>query len=84
VTIRVQRKGRDIHFEVEDTGQGIAKEQVPYLFDRFWRGQTRKHGAGLGLFIARGIIAAHGRELGVETELGVGSRFFFDLPDVVS
>jgi len=84
ITLRLQREGSRIHFEVQDTGQGIPPEQVPFLFDRFWRGQTRNNGAGLGLFIARGIIAAHGSELGVETKLGIGSRFFFNLPELVS
>jgi signal transduction histidine kinase len=84
VTVKVQREGSHLHFEVQDTGQGIAPEQVPYLFDRFWRGQTRNNGAGLGLFIARGIIAAHGSTLGVETKLGAGSRFYFSLPEAVS
>jgi signal transduction histidine kinase len=81
VTIRVTREETEVSFEVVDTGQGIPPEQVPFLFDRFWRGQTRNNGAGLGLFIARGIIAAHDRTLDVETKLGVGSRFFFSLPE---
>ena len=55
------------------------QHSVPFLFDRFWRGQQRHNGAGLGLFIARGIIVAHGSELRVETKLGIGSRFFFNL-----
>ncbi len=84
VNLRVARVPTAVHFEVEDTGQGIAPEQVPHLFDRFWRGQTRNNGAGLGLFIARGIIAAHGTQLHVDTKLGVGSRFYFALPDVLS
>jgi signal transduction histidine kinase/CheY-like chemotaxis protein len=84
VTVRVARHSSAVHFEVEDTGQGIAPEQVPHLFDRFWRGQSRNNGAGLGLFIARGIIAAHGTELHVDTKVGVGSRFHFDLPDILS
>ncbi len=81
VTIRVSREDSHVNFEVIDTGQGIAPEQVPYLFDRFWRGQSRNNGAGLGLFIARGIIAAHDSKLAVETKLGEGSRFFFRLPE---
>ena len=84
ITLRVVRDGSQIHFEVQDTGQGIPPEQVPFMFDRFWHGQTRNNGAGLGLFIARGIIAAHGSDLRVETKLGVGSRFFFKLPELVS
>jgi signal transduction histidine kinase/CheY-like chemotaxis protein len=79
VTFRIERVSDDVHFEVQDTGQGIAPTQVPYLFDRFWRGQRRHDGAGLGLFIARGLIVAHGSELRVDTKVGVGSRFYFTL-----
>ncbi|HEY5928213.1 MAG TPA: ATP-binding protein [Kofleriaceae bacterium] len=81
VAIRVEREGEGVHFEVQDTGQGIAPDQVPYLFDRFWRGQGRNNGAGLGLFISRGIIAAHGSVLLVESKLSIGSRFYFNLPE---
>lgn len=84
VTLRVLRSKRRVTFEVQDTGQGIEPEQVPYLFDRFWRGQSRKSGVGLGLFIARGIMAAHGGTLEVDTKVGVGSRFYFSLPLAVS
>jgi two-component system sensor histidine kinase BaeS len=65
---------------VHDTGRGIALDALPHLFDRFWRLRSRRDGAGLGLFIAKGIITAHGSSLGVDTTLGVGSKFFFDLP----
>lgn len=70
-----------VRFEVRDTGSGIAPENVERLFDRFWRGQAKSDGgAGLGLFIARGIVDAHGSVLTVETALGQGSRFYFTLP----
>jgi signal transduction histidine kinase/CheY-like chemotaxis protein len=84
VTVRVEREESQVHFEVQDTGQGIPPEQVPYLFDRFWRGRGRNNGAGLGLFISRGIIAAHGSTLVVESKVGIGSRFFFTLPETGS
>jgi signal transduction histidine kinase len=81
VTVQVYRKDGHVQFATEDTGQGIPPDQVPHLFDRFWQGRTRASGSGLGLFIARGIIAAHGGILGVDTRLGNGSRFFFELPE---
>ena len=81
ITLHIGRSGDRIRFEVADTGQGIDPEHVPHLFDRFWRGQHRGNGAGLGLFISRGIMAAHGSTLRVETRVGVGSRFYFDLPE---
>ena len=66
--------------EVRDTGPGIPAEQLPRLFQKYWRAHTDRTGAGLGLFIARGILAAHGTKLSVETEVGKGSRFDFQLP----
>jgi signal transduction histidine kinase len=84
VTLRVERIGRRARFEVQDTGQGIAPEQLPHLFERFWRGQAGNEGAGLGLFISRGIVAAHGSTLHVESKLGAGSRFYFELPEAPS
>jgi signal transduction histidine kinase/CheY-like chemotaxis protein len=81
VTTRVEQAADGVHFEVQDTGPGIAPEQLPYLFDRFWRAQRMSKGAGLGLFISRGIIAAHGSTLLVESKLHIGSRFYFVLPE---
>jgi signal transduction histidine kinase/CheY-like chemotaxis protein len=71
-----------IQLEVRDTGRGIAPEQVPHLFDRFWRAKAQRYGAGLGLFIARGIIASHDSRLELETAVGKGSRFYFSLREV--
>jgi signal transduction histidine kinase len=82
ITVGVERSDNHVGFEVRDTGEGIAPEQVPFLFDRFWRGHTRGKGAGLGLFIAQGITAAHNARLRVDTALGHGSRFYFSLPEV--
>jgi signal transduction histidine kinase len=82
ITLGVERSDNHVAFEVRDTGEGIQPEQVPHLFDRFWRGHTRGKGAGLGLFIARGITAAHDARLRVDTVPGHGSRFYFSLPEV--
>jgi len=84
VTLRVERIAGRVRFQVEDTGPGIAPEQLPHLFDRFWRGQTGNEGAGLGLFISRGIVAAHGSTLGVDSTPGAGSRFYFELAEAPS
>jgi signal transduction histidine kinase/CheY-like chemotaxis protein len=84
VTITVIRQASGVRFEVCDNGPGIAEDQVPHLFDRFWRAHAHRTGAGLGLFIARGIAAAHGSELAVETKLGDGAKFFFHLPEVAT
>jgi signal transduction histidine kinase len=68
----------EVVFFVKDTGPGIAKEDQPKLFEKFWRGGTYR-GAGLGLSIARGIVDAHGGKIWVESELGRGSTFYFSL-----
>lgn len=84
VTLRVTRDGNGARVEVIDDGSGIASDHVPRLFDRFWRGQNTGGGAGLGLFISQGIVAAHGGTLTVESELGSGSCFAFRIPDTES
>ena len=69
--------------EVEDNGVGIAKEDVPRIFERFYRtdkGRSREQGVtGLGLAIVKHIIEAHGERINVRSELGVGTTFSFTL-----
>lgn len=77
-TARMQ--GDRVQLSVEDTGRGIPPEQVPHLFERFWRAQGKAGGVGLGLFIAQGIVSAHGGALGIDSTVGVGTRFFFSVP----
>jgi len=65
---------------VTDTGPGIPESSVPHLFQRYWRApQTTSKGTGLGLFIAKGIIEAHGGSIGVELRPGFGASFYFTL-----
>jgi two-component system, NtrC family, sensor histidine kinase KinB len=82
ITLRARRADDAVLFEVIDTGPGIATEDQARLFEKF--GQLRSSGqaglAGLGLFIAREIVEAHGGFIGVESDPGAGSRFFFRLP----
>jgi PAS domain S-box-containing protein len=66
---------------VQDSGPGIAAEDLPRLFDRYWRVRgASQSGTGLGLYIVKGIIEAHGGRTWVESEVGRGSRFYFSLP----
>ena len=69
--------------EVEDNGQGIAKEDLPRVFERFYRtdkGRSREQGGtGLGLAIVKHIVEAHGERITVRSELGAGSTFSFTL-----
>jgi signal transduction histidine kinase len=81
VEIRVTRRDAAMEFAVRDTGPGIASEDLPHLFDRFWQAnKTARAGVGLGLAIAKGIIEAHGGDIHVESEPGRGSCFTFTLP----
>ncbi|HEU4456092.1 MAG TPA: ATP-binding protein [Longimicrobium sp.] len=71
----------EVRVSVADTGPGIAPEHLPHVFDRFWKTRSQnRHGAGLGLAIASGIVEAHGGRLWVESEHGAGSTFRFTLP----
>jgi signal transduction histidine kinase len=81
IALRVERRGDDVCFAVEDTGQGIASDRLDKIFDRFFqaRGSDRR-GLGLGLFIARSLVEAHGGRIWVDSTLGRGTTFFFTLP----
>jgi signal transduction histidine kinase len=81
VSVRVWGDGPALHIEVSDTGVGIASDQLPYVFDKYYQvGQARSKGAGLGLAIARDIIEAHGGNISVESAENVGTTFRIELP----
>ncbi|MBS1153058.1 MAG: sensory box histidine kinase, partial [Myxococcaceae bacterium] len=81
VEIKVSRQGRLGRFEVRDAGVGINPEHQKRIFERFFRVPgARPEGAGLGLAIAREIVEAHGGEIGVESQPGKGSCFWFTVP----
>jgi signal transduction histidine kinase len=84
IRIRAEHWGDMVRVSVTDDGPGIASEQVPRIFDRYWHLAQResRHGAGLGLYIAKGIIENHGGRIWVESTVGRGSTFFFTLPAV--
>jgi signal transduction histidine kinase len=84
VIIHAQRKGSEVYLGVEDKGAGIPAEHIPHLFERFYRVPQDKatRGTGLGLYICRKIIEAHGGAIGVESEVGKGTTFYFTLPIV--
>ena len=69
-----------VRFCVTDTGPGLSAEAHALVFEPFWRGDVNVKGAGLGLTISRRIVEAHGGSLGVESKLGSGATFWFDLP----
>lgn len=83
VALRVGLEPDRLRIEVHDQGPGIPAEHLPHLFERFYRvpdSQRSVRGTGLGLYICRKIIEAHGGEIGVESKAGSGTRFFFTLP----
>ena len=84
VTIRVEERDKDIQVEVMDTGIGIAPDDLPHLFDDFFRASNvEAKGTGLGLSIAKRIVEAHGGRIWAESpcpESNTGSKFTFTLP----
>ena len=81
VEMQVAVRHATVEFAVRDTGPGIASEDLPHVFDRFWRpDKATRAGVGLGLAIAKGIVEAHGGDIRVQSELGRGSCFTFTLP----
>jgi len=83
VLVRASRQPQAVLVEVTDTGKGIHSEDLPFIFDRFYRGEKSRSrstgGAGLGLAIARGIVEAHGGQIGAENA-AQGTRFYFTIP----
>jgi len=93
ISLRAEPRGEVVRVEVSDTGEGIAPEDLPRIFERSFRGERSRtrgngeagsvdsvdSGAGLGLAIARGLIEAHGGHIDVESHPGEGTRFGFTL-----
>jgi signal transduction histidine kinase len=84
VEVHAWRQDGWVQVEVSDTGEGISPEDLPHVFERFYRGEKSRGrttgGSGLGLAIARGIVNAHGGEIRVDSAPGRGTRFWFTIP----
>ena len=81
IIIRGGRKGDEHHFSVSDSGQGIPAQMLESIFERFWQiGKHDRRGMGLGLYISRCIVEAHGGRIWAESELGKGTTIHFTLP----
>jgi signal transduction histidine kinase len=84
VSIICYEEAKNIHIKVQDTGCGIAAEDLPYIFDRFFRGDKARSresgGSGLGLAIAKWIVEKHGGEIKADSQLGVGTVFYITIP----
>jgi len=84
VTVEVIPARDTVEVTVRDSGHGIPKEELPKLFERFYRGSSQKPGTGLGLSIARNLVRLHGGDITVESEVGRGSEFRVRLPKLTT
>jgi signal transduction histidine kinase len=82
VNIKAERRNGEILFAVSDNGIGISEDAIEHLFERFYRAEDKlaRGGTGLGLYITKQIIEAHGGRVWVESRIGEGSTFSFTLP----
>ena len=79
VTVRVTDRGTEILVSVKNTGTGIPKDHLPYIFDAFYRVDRNSKGSGLGLAITKTIVELHGGKIWVQSSIGESSIFFFTL-----
>jgi len=84
VKIRIMKEKKFIHFEIEDNGVGIPKEDQKFIFQKFFRASNvlryKTQGTGLGLYISKAIIERSGGKIGFKSQEGVGTTFWFKLP----
>lgn len=82
VDIRVNQQDDQAMIAVQDRGQGIDPKDLPHIFERFYRtrGPRKRESVGLGLYISKTLVEAHGGRIWVESQLGQGSTFYFTLP----
>jgi two-component system sensor histidine kinase KdpD len=83
LTITAERKGKTVSISVADRGPGIDDMEQPLVFEKFYRGRDQRYrvqGTGMGLAIAKAIVETHGGTIGVTSQLGSGSVFYFTVP----
>jgi signal transduction histidine kinase len=82
VRIKLEPAGDFVRFCVADNGAGISPDELPKIFDRYWHAKKgpRGGGTGLGLFICKRIVEAHGGEISVDSDVGRGTTFKFTIP----
>ena len=84
IVVKVANDRKDVSITVRDTGIGIAEEDIPRVFSRFWRSEASRErvsgGLGVGLAITKEIVDQHNGTISVESELGKGTAFTIRLP----
>ncbi len=86
IILRACQSSNGVIIQVADSGVGISDQDLPFIFDRFWKGdqsriRSKGAGSGLGLAISRKLVEAHGGHITVESKLGFGTTFTFDIPN---
>ena len=81
ILVKAEEDGKDfVKVTVKDTGSGISEEDMPHIWERYYKGKHSETGTGLGLFICKFIIESHGGKIWAESEAGKGTTFTFTLP----
>jgi signal transduction histidine kinase len=80
VTLSVKMAGVQIEFRVKDSGPGISSSELPRIFDQYWQAKHAEPGSGLGLFISKNLVEAHGGKIWVESAIGNGTTVCFTIP----
>lgn len=83
ISIETTKKGELVQISISDSGMGIEADALPYVFDRFWKADKSRAGtgSGLGLAICKQLVAAHGGDIVVDSDIGKGSTFTIQLPE---
>jgi signal transduction histidine kinase len=80
ITVRARVSGNEVECSVHDTGPGVPEKALAHIFDAYWSAKHEpKKGVGLGLYISKGIVEAHGGRIWIENRPGAGATFFFVL-----
>ena len=84
VSVALMADRQDVAVEVSDTGSGISQKELPYIFERFYQLDKSRNSspgfAGLGLAICKRVLELHGRSISVDSNIGSGTTFAFNLP----